>query len=145
MTHTAYGIHKVDGLEESTCEGRGSFLIAFCMGPLLRPSGGAMNYKDKRWQEKRKAILVRDKYQCQYFKRFGKIVEASHVHHIFPVEVYPEYAYCSWNLISLSNKAHNMMHERGSHELTQLGLSLQEKVKEQREKYDSNRIPPSNF
>lgn len=64
------------------------------------------------------------------------MIEASHVHHIFPVEDYPEYALCEWNLISLSQKAHNMMHKRGSHELTELGISLQKSVLQKKIEYD---------
>ena len=89
------------------------------------------NYKDKRWIEKRKAILKRDKYQCQECRRYGKLVDATHVHHCWPLEYYPEYKYCSWNLISLCTKCHNKMHDRESHELTTEGLKLK-----------SLRVPP---
>ena len=89
------------------------------------------NYKDKRWIEKRKAILKRDKYQCQECRRYGKLVDATHVHHCWPLEYYPEYKYCSWNLISLCTKCHNKMHDRESHELTTEGLRLK-----------SLRVPP---
>ncbi len=95
-----------------------------------------IDYKKKKWQSLRSSILRRDKYQCQYYKRFGKNVEAEHVHHIYPVEFYPEYAFCPWNLISLSQKAHNLMHVRGSHELTTEGIALQHKIKNQKEEFD---------
>ena len=81
-------------------------------------------YKSKRWEKKRALILRRDGYMCQHFKRYGKAIQADMVHHIFPREDYPEYEWESWNLISLSNKAHNMMHDRDSHELTALGKDL---------------------
>lgn len=93
-----------------------------------------MDYKSKRWQQKREAILRRDKYECQYFKRFGKHREAEHVHHIFPAEDYPEYAFENWNLISLSKEAHNMMHERTTGALTVEGKKLQERAKRPTEK-----------
>ena len=84
-------------------------------------------YKDSRWIAKRKVILKRDAYQCQECRRYGKIVDASHVHHIWPLEHYPEYKYCSWNLISLCNKCHNKMHDRETHELTAVGKKLKDK------------------
>lgn len=80
-----------------------------------------MDYKSKRWEDKSKRILRRDKYTCQYFKRYGKMVEANIVHHLIPVETHPEYAFCDWNLISLSAKAHNIMHDRDGHKLTAEG------------------------
>ena len=43
-----------------------------------------MNYKSKRWKNKREAILRRDGYMCQLSKRYGRHVEATTVHHIFP-------------------------------------------------------------
>lgn len=93
-----------------------------------------MDYKSKRWQMKREAILRRDKYTCQYFKRFGKNREAEHVHHIYPADEYPEYAFEDWNLISLSKEAHNMMHERSTGALTVEGKKLQERAKRPTEK-----------
>ena len=86
-----------------------------------------MNYKDKRWQDKRKAILKRDGYMCRECARYGKRIDADHVHHIYPVEFYPEYKMMSWNLISLCRKCHDKMHDRDSHELTTLGKELQRK------------------
>lgn len=98
--------------------------------------------KTKKWKHIRQMVLKRDKYLCQYYLRFGKNIEASHVHHIYPVEIYPEYAYCMWNLISLSQKAHNMMHVRGSHELTAEGLRLMKSAEEQRRAYDEAMTRP---
>lgn len=83
-----------------------------------------MNYKSKRWKKKREAILRRDGYMCQLSKRYGRHVEATTVHHIFPASKYPEYEWCDWNLISLSSSMHNRMHIRGSDELTEEGLRL---------------------
>lgn len=100
--------------------------------------------KKKRWKELRQRILRRDRYLCQYFLKFGKNIEASHVHHIYPVEIYPEYAYCDWNLISLSQKAHNMMHVRGSHELTAEGEKLKIRVQAKREAYDALHSRPTS-
>jgi 5-methylcytosine-specific restriction endonuclease McrA len=60
----------------------------------------------------------------QYLKRYGKFQTATMVHHIFPVEFFPEYQYCEWNLISLSRSSHNMMHDRDTDELTDIGKEL---------------------
>ena len=68
---------------------------------------------------------------CQYSKRYGRRVPANMVHHIYPAEVFPEYQWCEWNLISLSNESHNMMHDRDSHQLTDIGISLQKKINRQ--------------
>lgn len=83
-----------------------------------------VQYTSKKWKAKRKAILLRAGYKDEYDARFGKSTEADTVHHIFPAERYPEYAFCDWNLIALSNKNHNRCHVRGSHELTDFGNSL---------------------
>ena len=88
-----------------------------------------MDYTGKRWLRLRERILKRDNYQCQYNKRYGRLIQANTVHHILPVEQYPQYQYCEWNLISLSKEAHNIMHDRDSHELTDEGLKLQERLK----------------
>lgn len=91
-----------------------------------------MDYKSTRWKEKRKRILSRDKYLCRNCVRYGKYKTADTVHHMKPAEFYPQYIYCNWNLISLCNKCHNAMHDRDTHELTELGRKLAEKA-----------IPPS--
>lgn len=80
-------------------------------------------YKSTRWKKLREKILRRDKYLCRENARYGRIVPATTVHHIWPAERYPEYAWCEWNLVSLSTEAHNAMHDRETHELTKLGES----------------------
>ena len=97
-----------------------------------------MNYKSKRWKKLREAVLRRDGYLCQYEARFGKRVEATTVHHILPAEKYPEYQWEPWNLISLSTVAHNKMHDRESHELTDEGMKLVERLKKKQT------IPPGS-
>lgn len=61
---------------------------------------------------------------CQWAKRSGQIEEADTVHHIFPVEDFPEYALCNWNLVSLSRENHNLMHDRTTRALTEEGMML---------------------
>lgn len=84
----------------------------------------AFNYDAARWHRLRDRVMRRDNYQCQLSKRYGKIKPAELVHHIFPVADYPEYAYCSWNLISLSRDMHNKLHNRMTDELTNMGKDL---------------------
>ena len=87
-----------------------------------------MNYKSKKWLRLRESILKRDNYLCQESKRYGRIVEATTVHHILPVSDYPQYRYMPWNLISLCAAEHNRMHDRETNELTADGQRLAEKV-----------------
>ena len=65
---------------------------------------------------------------CQISKRYGKQVQADLVHHIYPADEYPEYAYCSWNLISLSRAMHNTLHDRNTDQLTAAGKALMRKT-----------------
>lgn len=76
---------------------------------------------NRRWQRLRLRALSRDKYRCQEALRYGRVEEATHVHHIWPAEDYPEYAYCLWNLVSLTQKNHEAMHHRTTRKLTALG------------------------
>lgn len=79
--------------------------------------------KNKRWRKLRKLALHRDRGFCREAARYGRRVPATVVHHIWPAEDYPEYAYCLWNLVSLSSSAHDAMHDRDTRKLTALGLS----------------------
>ncbi len=83
-----------------------------------------MIYEETKWKSKRLSILRRDAYQDQVLKRYGKLIQAEIVHHIFPVEEYPEYAYEDWNLLSVSLATHNKLHDRITHELTDEGVDL---------------------
>lgn len=85
-------------------------------------------YKSHRWQKKRALILRRDGYKCQQAKRYGKSVQANTVHHVFPREFFPEYQWESWNLISLSDKEHNALHDRNTGTLTARGIELMERI-----------------
>ena len=89
-------------------------------------------YKSKRWEKKREKILRRDGYMCQEAKRYGKAVEATTVHHAWPLEEYPEYAWADWNLVSLSAKAHDEMHDRRTGKLTGKGLAMKERAGKRR-------------
>ena len=74
-----------------------------------------------RWQSLRQQALRRDGYRCGEAARYGRVEAATHVHHIWPAEDYPEYAYCLWNLVSLSESAHDAMHDRRTRKLTAAG------------------------
>lgn len=80
-----------------------------------------MDYRSTRWRRLRERVLRRDQYRCRENARYGRRVEATTVHHIWPAELYPEYAWCEWNLIALSSAAHNAMHDRETNQLTELG------------------------
>ena len=81
-------------------------------------------YNERRWVELRKTALKRDRYTDQYLKRYGKMRNAEIVHHIFPVNDFPEYQYELWNLISISKGTHNMFHDKYSNLLTDKGLEV---------------------
>lgn len=78
----------------------------------------------KRWRQKRLAILKRDKYTDQVLLRGGERVEADVVHHIFPKEQYPQYTWKDWNLISISRDTHELLHNRVTGGLSDIGLKL---------------------
>lgn len=81
-------------------------------------------YKTRQWEMIRNRVLRRDGYMCQMSKRYGKMVEANTVHHIFPRKEFPEYAWKDWNLISLSAEQHERMHYRKTEQLTATGAEL---------------------
>lgn len=87
----------------SLCKAHGLFIIA---GVCIMSNF----YGTVRWAKKRISILQRDKYQCQDCKRYGRLTEATEVHHIKPFDEYPELAFDSSNLVSLCHACHNTRH-----------------------------------
>lgn len=83
-----------------------------------------MEYDGSKWRAKRESILRRDGYQDKIKKRYGKLIQATIVHHIFPADEFPEYAWQDWNLISVSLETHNELHDRNTNELTAKGVEL---------------------
>lgn len=77
--------------------------------------------KNRRWRRLRERVLHRDGYMCQEARRYGRYEPAEVVHHIWPAEDYPEYAYCAWNLISLSVANHDKLHDHTTRKLTPAG------------------------
>lgn len=86
------------------------------------------DYYGKRWKKRRLKILRIDGYIDRIEKRYGRTVEATVVHHIYPADEYPEYAWCDWNLISVSMATHNRLENRKTGELTRLGIELQRRT-----------------
>lgn len=82
-------------------------------------------YKTNRWEHKRSMVLRRDGYICQVCKvEKKKAVQAKVVHHIFPREDYPQFAFENWNLISLCSQCHDEMHNRFNDKLSKKGQNL---------------------
>ena len=92
-----------------------------------------MDYKSKRWLRLRNAVLRRDKFNCRDAARYGRRELATTVHHVYPVEDFPGWQWCTWNLIAVSHAAHNSFHDRVTGKLTERGLAWQRRV-----------IPPPN-
>lgn len=86
-------------------------------------------YKKKTWILKRVRIFKRDDYLCRECKRYGKTTAATTVHHINPLEQYPELALVSVNLISFCTCCHDKMHDRTSGILTALGEQWRERMR----------------
>ena len=87
------------------------------------------DYYGTKWKKKRKHILRMDGYICQVARRFGRTEVATVVHHIYPADKYPEWAWQDWNLISVSVATHNKLENRKTGELTELGRRLQNRTK----------------
>lgn len=91
-------------------------------------SGFCFDYNSPRWRRLRERVLRKAGYRCQWAKRFGRREEATRVHHIWPAENYPEYAWSEWNLIALSLASHNAMHDRTTGRLTEAGEALRRRT-----------------
>ena len=78
-------------------------------------------YKTPAWRKLRAEILKQDKYECQLCKKRGYYRRANTVHHIKPIEKYPELALSKYyidengkkqrNLISVCRECHEREHE----------------------------------
>lgn len=87
------------------------------------------DYHNQKWKKKRERILRLDGYKDRVAAMYGRTMEANTVHHIYPADAYPEYAWCEWNLISVSQASHNKLENRTTRELTRLGRQLMENTK----------------
>lgn len=79
-------------------------------------------YLTPRWRRLRASILRRDGYMSLEALRYGRRLEAEIVHHCWPAEEYPEFAWAPWNLISITAEEHRLMHNPDG-SLTALGES----------------------
>ena len=59
-----------------------------------------------------------------YLSRYGVLKQAEMVHHIFPVDAFPEYQYELWNLISVTKYTHNQLHDKETDLLSKKGIDL---------------------
>ena len=91
-------------------------------------SGFCFDYTSPRWRRLRERVLRKAGYRCQWAKRYGRREQATTAHHIWPAEDFPEYAWCEWNLIALSQASHNAMHDRTTGRLTEVGESLRRRT-----------------
>lgn len=68
-------------------------------------------YQNQTWRNKRKAILKRDNNECQVAKSMGGVdKDKLIVHHIKPLEYFPELSMDDSNLITVSHTNHNIIH-----------------------------------
>lgn len=88
----------------------------------------SFDYHSPKWRRLRASVLAAAGYQCQHARRYGRIEQATVVHHIWPAEDYPQWAWCRWNLIALSNEAHEAMHNRITGELSATGEALRRRT-----------------
>ena len=87
----------------------------------------AMDYTSKRWKHLRARVL-REQPLCQEAQRYGRREPATVAHHVYPVEDFPGWRFCRWNLIAVSVDAHNSFHDRVTGKLTERGLAWQRRV-----------------
>lgn len=124
------------GAVSARCYGIGLKYTSMCFSFLSSSYAWASNrvlmhkekimnfYLSDKWKHKRKKILRRDGYLCQISKRYGKMIPAETVHHIFPRDEFPQYSLEDWNLISLCKAKHDELHDRTSNRLTAKGVDL---------------------
>lgn len=67
-------------------------------------------YLSTAWRKCRAAVLARDNYLCQRCLTKNRLTSAEMVHHIMPLEEYPERALEMDNLVSLCNICHSKVH-----------------------------------
>ncbi len=89
-----------------------------------------MDYGSAKWKKKRKRILKLDGYKDRVAAMYGRTLEGNMVHHIYPADEYPQWAYDDWNLITVNKQiTHNKLENRKTGELTEKGRMLQHFIK----------------
>jgi len=76
-------------------------------------------YHTAVWQRVREAVLTRDNYLCQRCLKRRRLQPANTVHHIKPLDKYPELALVMDNLISLCSTCHNQIHTGDAKEVSE--------------------------
>lgn len=87
-----------------------------------------IDHAGARWRRLRATVLRRDGYRCRECARYGKRVDATTAHHVWPEETHPDLAWRSQCLISLCSSCHDAMHDRGTRCLTARGLAWQRRL-----------------
>lgn len=85
-------------------------------------------YSTKAWEAMRIRVIRESRHKCQNCARYGKMRDATTVHHANPIEERPDLRLKRWNLISLCDECHNKMHDRSTHKLTVLGEQWRARV-----------------
>lgn len=67
-------------------------------------------YNSRTWRNKRKQILKRDNYECQFCKAKGKVGRGEVVHHIKHLKDRPDLALDDKNLTTVCNTCHELEH-----------------------------------
>ena len=93
------------GANRASCEGSGILLFFIVINTMEE-----FSYGSEKWKRLRLKILRRDKYQCRICSRYGRIREATEVHHIIHSDERPDLAYDPSNLISLCHSCHEKQH-----------------------------------
>jgi len=71
-------------------------------------------YNSTAWKKKRQEILERNNHECQMCKDEGKFSnQCLQVHHIEELKDNPARALDSSNLITICNRHHNLIHDKG--------------------------------
>lgn len=71
-------------------------------------------YNSTAWKKKRQEILERDNHECVMCREVGKFSnQCLQIHHIKELEDYPSLALDNENLITICNRHHNLVHDKG--------------------------------
>ena len=86
-------------------------------------------YDSKKWLEKKSRILRRDGYMCQISKRYGKMIPAELVHHIFPLDEFPGHDVVEHGLVVVNGPVlQGPGGDRQTNSLTEEGRQLLERI-----------------
>ena len=85
-------------------------------------------YRTPRWRRLREKILQRDGYMSVEARRYGRLVPANTVHHVWRAEEFPEFAWEPWNLISVTEEEHGSFHSKDGR-LTDLGEAWRRRLR----------------